>query len=108
LIARAAEVATREDAEALKGLDLYVPRGAFEPAGEDEFHLADLIGLAAVAPDGSALGRVRDVVNFGAGDLLEIAPPAGPTWLLPFTDEAVPEVDLARGIAVVIRPIETE
>ena len=106
LVARAREVATREDAEALRGLELYVPRDALPPPDEDEFYLADLIGLRAVTPDGAELGRIKSVQNFGAGDLLEIAPETGPTWWLPFTKEAVPEVRIAEGLVVVIRPEE--
>ena len=108
LIARASEVATREDAEALRGLELFVPRGALPAPDEDEFYLADLIGLAAVTPDGAPLGRIKSVQNFGAGDLLEIAPETGPTWWLPFTREAVPEVRLAEGVVVAVRPPEAE
>jgi 16S rRNA processing protein RimM len=108
LVARAAEVATREEAEALRGLELYVPRDALPAPDEDEFYLADLIGLAAVAPDGAGVGRIKSVQNFGAGDLLEIEPPTGPTWWLPFTREAAPEVRIAEGVVVVVRPAETE
>ncbi len=107
LVARAAEVATREEAEALRGLELFVPRQLLPPPDEDEFYLADLIGLAAVAPDGAPLGRIKSVQNFGAGDLLEIAPEAGPSWWSPFTREAVPEVKLAEGLVVVVKPAET-
>ena len=108
LIARAKEVATREDAEALRGLELYVPRAALPAPAEDEFYVTDLIDLAATAPDGTPLGRVKDVQNFGAGDLLEIEPPEGPTWWLAFTEATVPAVDIAAGRIVVVRPTETE
>jgi 16S rRNA processing protein RimM len=108
VVARAAEVATREEAEALRGLELYLPREALPEPEADEFYLVDLIGLAAVAPDGTGLGRIKSVQNFGAGDLLEIAPPEGPTWWLPFTKEAVPEVSLAEGRIVAVRPPESE
>jgi len=108
LIARAKEVADRDQAEALKGLALYVPRASLPPPDEDEFYLADLIGLRVVAPDGAELGHVKSVQNFGAGDLLEIAPPGGATWYLPFTKQAVPEVKLAEGVIVAVRPAETE
>jgi 16S rRNA processing protein RimM len=107
LVARAKQVASREDAEGLRGLELFVPRDALPPPDEDEFYLADLIGLAAVTPDGAPLGRIKSVQNFGAGDLLEIAPETGPTWWLPFTKEAVPEVRIAEGIVVAVRPEET-
>jgi 16S rRNA processing protein RimM len=108
LIARAEEVTTREDAEGLRGLELYVPRDALPPPDEDEFYLADLIGLAVIAPDGAPLGRIKSVQNFGAGDLLEIAPETGPTWWLPFTREAAPEVKIAEGVVVAVRPEEAE
>lgn len=85
-----------------------MPRGALPAPDDDEFYLADLIGLAAVAPDGTPLGRVKDVQNFGAGDLLEIAPEAGVTWYLPFTEATVPEVRMGDGQIVVVRPTETE
>ncbi|HEY1427174.1 MAG TPA: ribosome maturation factor RimM [Caulobacteraceae bacterium] len=107
LVARAREVATREDAEALRGLELYAPRDAFAPTDEDEFYLADLIGLRAVTPSGEALGIIKSVQNFGAGDLLEIAPRAGPTWWLPFTRQAVPDVRIGDGLIVAVRPEET-
>jgi 16S rRNA processing protein RimM len=108
LVARATQVATREDAEALRGLQLYVPRASLPLPDEDEFYLADLIGLRVIDPDGAEIGHIKTVQNFGAGDLLEIAPPSGPTWWLPFTKEAVPEVRIADGVVVAVRPAEGE
>jgi 16S rRNA processing protein RimM len=109
LIARAAEVSDRNAAEALRGLKLYVPRAALPEPDEDEFYLTDLVGLRAESPDGERLGVVKSVQNYRAGDLLEIEPGEGePTWLLPFTREAVPEVQLAEGRIVAVRPEETE
>jgi 16S rRNA processing protein RimM len=109
LVVRAQEVTTREEAEALRGLGLYVARDMLpEPQDEDEFYLIDLIGAAVATAEGEALGVVRNVQNFGAGDLLEIAPTEGASWWLPFTREAVPKVDLAGRRIVVVRPEETE
>ena len=109
LIARAREVATKEQADALKGLDLYAARSALPPVEEEEaFYLADLIGLRAEAPDGAPLGEVKAVPNFGAGDLLEIQPPRGPSWLIAFTLENAPVVDMAGGRIVVVRPPEVD
>ncbi len=106
-IGRAKQVTTREEAEALRGLKLYLPREALPPPDEEEFYLTDLIGLSAIDPTGAAIGKVRSVQNFGAGDLLEIEPAeGGPTWWLPFTREAAPEVDLAGGRLTVVRPLE--
>ena len=108
VIARAAEVETREEAQALRGLRLYVDRAILPEPDEDEYYLADLIGLAAVSPEGAALGRIKTVNNFGAGDLLEIQPADGsPSWWSPFTREAAPEVRIAAGEVVVVRLPET-
>lgn len=109
IVARAREIETREQAEALRGLRLYIARDALPPPDdEDEFYLVDLIGLSVVTPEGEALGQVRSVQDFGAGDLLEVQPPTGASWWLPFTREAVPEVRLADRVVVAIRPAETE
>jgi 16S rRNA processing protein RimM len=98
IIARAREVATREEGEALRGLRLYIERGALPPPEAEEYYLADLVGLGVRGPAGEALGLVKSVADFGAGDLLEIEPSTGgPTWWVPFTREAVPEVDIAGG-----------
>jgi 16S rRNA processing protein RimM len=108
LVVRAAEVETREQAEALRGLRLYIRREALPEPDEDEFYVTDLIGLSVETPAGEPLGRIKSVQDFGAGDLLEIAPPEGPTWYLPFTKDAVPEVRLADGKVVAVKPEEVE
>jgi 16S rRNA processing protein RimM len=105
-IGKAEQIATKEEADALRGLRLFVAREDMPPPDEDEFYLADLIGMAAVDADGQALGKVKAVHNFGAGDILEIDPPRGATWYLPFTREAVPRVDIAGGTILAIRPGE--
>lgn len=109
IVARAAEVVTREEAEALRGLKLHVPREALPSPDEDEFYLADLIGLRVETPEGEALGVLKSVQNYRAGDLLEVEPSEGrPTWMLPFTREAVPEVRIGEGRLIAVRPEETE
>jgi 16S rRNA processing protein RimM len=110
VVARVKEVDTPEAADALRGLKLFIPRDRLPaPTDEDEFYLADLIGLAVVTPGGEPLGQVKAVQDFGAGDLLEIAPAeGGATWWLPFTREAVPQVRLAEGVLVAVRPDEIE
>ena len=97
-------VRDRNAAEALQGVRLYVPREALPAPGEDEFYQADLVGLAVETADGTALGRVRAVQNFGAGDLLEVERPDGSTVSLPFTRAAVPVVDIAGGRIVADPP----
>jgi 16S rRNA processing protein RimM len=106
LIARLKGVTTREGAEALTRTKLYVPRDRLPERGEEEWYHAELIGLAAFAPDGAQLGSVLAVHNFGAGDLIEIAPPEGATLLVPFTRDAVPEVDVEGGRLIVVPPEE--
>jgi 16S rRNA processing protein RimM len=108
LVVRFKGVADRTAAENLNRIELSVPQDRLPPAGEGEYYHADLIGLAAVTRDGASLGTVVGVHNFGAGDLIEIAPPAGKTVLIPFTDDAVPEVDIAGGRMVIEPPVEVE
>lgn len=109
IVARAAEVETREQAEALRGLKLFIPRAALPAPDEDEFYITDLIGLSVVTAQGEPLGVVRSVQDFGAGDLLEVAPvDGGATWYLPFTREAVPDVRIAAGEVVAVPPDEVE
>ncbi|MBO9712919.1 ribosome maturation factor RimM [Sphingomonas sp.] len=95
-IARFAEVADRNGAEALRGTELTVPRSALPPLGEGEYYHVDLIGLPAVSSEGTALGQVRAVENFGAGDVIEIERPDGKTFMVPMRPDAVPEWDDAR------------
>lgn len=107
VVGRAKEIATKEQADALRGLKLYILRDRLPEPDEDEFYLADLVGLEARDPDGIVLGSVRAVQNFGADDMLEIAPATGgPTWYLPFTKEAVPELHIADGWLLAVRPTE--
>jgi len=109
VVARAKEIETREQAEAARGLKLYIPRDSLPATeDEDEFYVADLVGLDVVSPEGEPLGRVRSVHDFGAGDLLEIEPPQGPSWWLPFTREAAPEVSISERRVVAVKPEETE
>ncbi|HEX8571082.1 MAG TPA: ribosome maturation factor RimM [Caulobacteraceae bacterium] len=109
VVGRAEQVSTKEEADALKGLRVYVAREVLPPPEEDEFYLADLIGLRADTPEGESLGRVKAVQDFGAGDILEIDPGGGrPSFFLPFTRDNVPEVDVAGGRLVAVPPEETE
>ncbi len=104
LVVRLKGVADRNAAEKLNGLELSVPQDRLPPAEEGEYYHADLIGLSAVTLSGTILGTVVGVPNYGAGDLLEIAPPIGNTILIPFSDAAVPEIDIAGGRVIVDPP----
>ncbi len=85
-IARFAEIGDRTSAEALRGLQVSVPRSALPPLEEGEYYHADLIGLPCESTDGEPLGTVVAVENFGAGDILEIEKPDGKRTMVPFRD----------------------
>lgn len=108
IVARLKGVADRNAAEALRGLKLYISRDSLPEPEEDEFYLADLIGLAVETLAGEPLGKVKAVQDFGAGDLLEIQPKAGASWWLPFTRDAVPEVRIAEGKLIAAPPAVIE
>jgi 16S rRNA processing protein RimM len=105
VVARIAGIADRTAAEALAGVELHLDRDRLPAAGEGEFYHADLVGLTAVDPDGNLVGQVVAVQNFGAGDLIEVRL-AGwkKTELIPFTEAAVPSIDLAAERVVVVMP----
>jgi 16S rRNA processing protein RimM len=85
-------------------LELFAPRSALPEAGDEEFYLADLVGLTVLDEGGKSLGTVAAVHDYGGGTSLEIAPGA---LLVPFTRAAVPVVNLAGGHVVVVPPVET-
>ncbi|NUB44804.1 16S rRNA processing protein RimM [Fertoebacter nigrum] len=103
--ARLSGVTTKEQADALKGVSLYVSREKLPSLGDDEFYHADLIGLEVRDTGGAMIGKVLAVHNHGATDLLEIMGPGmKDSLLLPFTRAIVPTVDLAAGRIVADLP----
>jgi 16S rRNA processing protein RimM len=109
LVARLAGISTREAAETLKNVELFARRDQLPPPSEDEFYYDDLVGLEAVDAAGSPLGRVVSLMNYGAGDVLEIAPAqGGETLLLPFTKRVAPRIDFDAGRIVIEPPREAE
>ena len=108
VIARIGGVADRTAAEALRGLRLYVERTALPAANDDEYYRIDLIGLTVELADGTHYGRITNVDDYGAGDILEIVRADGTTELLPFTDRNVPQVDIAARRVVVDPPVYIE
>ncbi len=92
VIARFAEVPDRNAAEALRGAELSVDRDSLPATDEGEIYIADLIGLAVVTTDGTAVGAVVAVENYGAGDILEIEQADGKRFMVPFNRDAVPDV----------------
>jgi 16S rRNA processing protein RimM len=109
VIARFAGVTDRNVAETFRGTQLWIARDRLPAAADGEFYHADLIGLDAVAQDGTEIGHVIAVENFGAGDLLELRlKDSKQTEYVPFTNATVPEVDLAAGRLVVVMPAVLE
>ncbi len=108
LVAMLKGVATREDAERVNGVELYIAREQLPATDDGEYYHADLIGLRAINAQGKAIGKVLAIHNFGAGDIIEIAPLQGSSLLLPFTNAVVPTVDLVAGHVVIVMPPEIE
>ncbi len=103
--ARIAEIATKEDADALKGTRLFANRDQLPALPDDEYYHTDLIGLQVFDTGGTLLGTVKSVQNHGAADLLEVQQPqSSATVLVPFTLAAVPTVDLTSGRIVADPP----
>lgn len=108
-VARLKGIDDRNAAEALRNVELYVAREQLPAIDEDDtFYVADLVGLEAMTADGEPLGTVTAVHNFGAGDIIEIAPAAGAPLMLSFTAANVPTVDVKAGRIVVALPEEIE
>ena len=108
LVATLNGVTTRNEAERLNGIELYVAREKLPATDDNEYYHADLIGLAAVTPTDQPLGEIVAIHNFGAGDIIEIAPASGATLLLPFTNAVVPTIDVAGGRVVIELPDEIQ
>jgi 16S rRNA processing protein RimM len=105
LVARFRGIGDRDTAERLANVRLFVPRERLPPLARDEFYHADLIGLSAVTADGTEIGTVVAVHDFGAGDIVELLPLGGGTTIMvPFTPAFVPSVDIANGRIVVVPP----
>jgi 16S rRNA processing protein RimM len=107
------EIKTRQQAESLRGVELFVERNSLpENIDENEFYLCDLIGMEAIDSQRHIIGRIQAVPNFGAGDLLEISPKlesgtfGGNSWFIAFTGTNVPDIDLDNKQVTIIRPSE--
>lgn len=108
-IVRLEGIEDRTAAQALTNLDLYASREKLPATQEEEFYVADLVGLLAQDPEGRPIGQVRDVLDYGAGRILEVAPDAGgETLLFPFTRAVAPRVDISAGVIVIAAPVEVE
>ncbi len=99
------DIKDRTAAEKLRGTKLYMPRSRLPKIKDkDTYYHTDLIGLSAKNPEGEMLGKIIQVANYGAGDLLEIKPVKGASYFVPFTKTVVPTVDIEKREATVIVP----
>ena len=104
VLARLGKVESRDASDALRGQHLYVDRVALPELGDDEIYHADLLGLEAVLADGSQLGHVAAIYDFGAGDVVEIMPQQGASFMLPFAGSALQAIELDQGRVVLAPP----
>jgi 16S rRNA processing protein RimM len=106
-VAKIDGIADRASAERLTNVELFLARDRLPKPAEDEFYIADLIGLSVLDEARAPVGRVANILNFGGGDILEVAPrEGGEPLLLPFTKAIVPEIDVAGGWIIVAPPCE--
>lgn len=107
LVVKFEGVNSRNEAEALNGIELFIDRSKLpETDEEDEFYISDLIGMEVRDITGDVIGKVLDVPNFGAGDMLEIRPNQGADYFLPFTKEIVPSIDFENAGITITPPLE--
>jgi 16S rRNA processing protein RimM len=98
-------VTTREAAEDLRGQEVAIRESEAAPLEAGEYFIHQLYGLAVVAEDGAPIGRVREVLETGANEVLVVARPDQPDALLPMIHDVVQELDIPGG-RVVVRLIE--
>ncbi len=104
VIVIARELTDRDEAELIKGQELFITRDALPPVAIDELYHADLIGLEARGPKGEAVGIIVGIHDFGAGDIIEVKPPSGPTMMLPFAPDYRDDVSLEAGFVTLLPP----
>ena len=98
-------VTTREEAEKLRGTELWIPRSALPDAGQHQYYYEDLNGLKLSTSSGDAYGTITAMHNFGAGDLVAIKLTSGAEELLPFNRATFPKIDVAKGTAIIEPPV---
>ena len=95
------EISDRNGAELLNGTELFVDRSALPADDEDEFYQSDIVGMAVESVDGAAIGTVIAFHDFGAGEVIEIKPERGSSVMIPFSEAAVPDIDVERRVMIV-------
>lgn len=99
VVARLQGIETREQAEALRGARIGIERSQLLPLAEGEYYWADLIGLEVIDSGGRNLGKVTNLMETGANDVLIVRGQDGREILIPWIRQRViQEVDLAAGV----------
>ncbi len=97
LLAEIEGINSREEVQAIQGAELFISRDKLPELEDDNtYYFEDLIGMNAIDENGQDIGKVVAVENYGAGDLLAIQPPANQSFLVPYNDDYVGDVDLTR------------
>ena len=104
VIVSAVGVTSREAAEALRGMLLSTSRAYLPDLADDELYHADLLGSAVFHEDGTNLGEVVALYNFGAGEIIEVKPASGTSVMLPFAGESLVSVDIPNRRVVLAPP----
>lgn len=102
-IAKLAEITRMEDAEALRGEEVFLPEESIPPVSEGEYYHYQLIGLVVVAKDGSEVGVLRGIIETPANDVYAIDC-EGREILIPAVEDVICEIDLERGRMVIDPP----
>ncbi len=106
-VARIKEITNRNQAEEIKGTELYIERSKLPEPEEDEFYYRDLIGLSVKLETGEKWGKVIAVEDYGAGDIIEIMPQnSQKSVYFSFTKDIIPTISLKEGYLILIPPHE--
>ena len=108
IIVQVAGINSREEVSKLNGIKVYAQRNALPEPEEDEFYYCDLIGLEVQDPNGNRIGTVRNILNHGAGDIIEwLSTDAGRLLMTPFRESYIPKIEINKGFVVINTTSET-
>jgi len=95
------DISDRNQAEKIRGEELFVPRSKLPKLSENSYYQHDLIGLKVKSTRGDLLGNVQSLHNFGAGDIVEIKTLQGKFEMIPFTKDFIQDLRKEEGEIVV-------
>ena len=95
------EINNINDIEKYKGCELWIRREDAQELSEDEYYVADLLGMKVVLEDGSYFGTLKDVMETGANDVYIVTTEQGDEVLLPAIKECILDVDIEENVMTV-------